>query len=116
MKFIKTKKGLALLATVAVVAIAAVGAYAYFTASGSGSGTVNAGANTTTLALHATWPIGIVPGDGGQTVTFTADNVNPKTDLRLGTISFVSVTSTDAECQAVITANSGQFHMVAVPE
>src|SRR4051794_5973987 len=111
MKFIKTKKGLALLATVAVVAIAAVGAYAYFTASGAGSGTVNAGSNTTTIALHATWPVGIVPGDAGKTVSFTGDNLNPSTSLKVTTIKFASVSSSDPACQAVITANPTQFHM-----
>jgi hypothetical protein len=41
MKFIKSKRGIALLAAAAAVAIAAIAAYAYFTASGSGSGTAN---------------------------------------------------------------------------
>jgi hypothetical protein len=43
MKFIKTKKGISLLAVVALVAIAAVGAYAYFSSSGDGSGTGTVG-------------------------------------------------------------------------
>ena len=38
LKFIKTKKGVAMLATLVVVGAAAFGAYAYFTAGGSGNG------------------------------------------------------------------------------
>ena len=38
MKFIKSKKGLALLAVLAVAVVAAVGAYAYFSSTGHGSG------------------------------------------------------------------------------
>jgi hypothetical protein len=114
MKFIKSKKGIALIAAVVAVAVAAFGAYAYFTTTGSGSGTANAGANTQTITLHASGWLGIVPGDAGQSVSFTADNPNTTTSLRVRTISFASVTSTDSACQAVITANPGQFHMAAV--
>lgn len=39
MKFMKSKKRLALLATLAVALVAAVGAYAYWTSTGSGTGT-----------------------------------------------------------------------------
>ena len=37
MKLIKSKKGLVLLATLAVAVVAAIGAYAYFSKTGSGS-------------------------------------------------------------------------------
>ena len=37
MKLIKSKKGLVLLATLAVAVVAAVGAYAYFTSTGTGT-------------------------------------------------------------------------------
>ena len=43
MKFLMSKKGVALLATLVVAAVAAFGAYAYFTAAGSGSGTASVG-------------------------------------------------------------------------
>jgi hypothetical protein len=46
MKFIKSKKGLALLATLAVAAFAAVGAYAYFTSTGTGTGSASVGTAT----------------------------------------------------------------------
>jgi hypothetical protein len=43
MKFIKSKKGLAVLAVLAVAVISAVGAYAYFTSTGTGTGTGKVG-------------------------------------------------------------------------
>lgn len=43
MKLIKSKKGLALLATLAVAAVAAIGAYAYFTSTGTGTGSAQVG-------------------------------------------------------------------------
>jgi hypothetical protein len=46
MKFIKSKKGLALLATLVVAAAAAFGAYAYFTSTGSGTGSATVGTST----------------------------------------------------------------------
>ena len=45
-QFLKSKKGLILLATLVVAAAAAVGAYAYFTATGSGTGTASVGTST----------------------------------------------------------------------
>jgi hypothetical protein len=45
--FIKSKKGLILLATLVVAAAAAVGGYAYFTSTGSGSGTATVGSAST---------------------------------------------------------------------
>src|SRR2546423_5852004 len=52
-KFIKSKKGLALLATLVVAVAASVGAYAYFTTSGSGSGNAQVG-DATALVINAT--------------------------------------------------------------
>ncbi len=46
MKFIKSKKGFALLAAFAVAVVAAVGAYAYFTATGNGSSTAATGSGS----------------------------------------------------------------------
>ena len=45
-RFIKSKKGIALLATLVVAAVAAIGAYAYFTNAGSGSGTASVGSSS----------------------------------------------------------------------
>ena len=46
MKFIKSKKGIAILASLVVAVAAAVGAYAYFTTSGTGHSTVTIGTPT----------------------------------------------------------------------
>jgi hypothetical protein len=43
MKLIKSKKGLAFLATLVVAVVAAVGAYAYFTSTGNGTGSATVG-------------------------------------------------------------------------
>ena len=79
MKFIKSKKGFALLSAVAVIAISAVGAYAYFTNSGSGTGTAQVGTSTAiTIAGTVTPGVGgLVPG--GNTADATFDVTNPGT-------------------------------------
>jgi hypothetical protein len=92
---------------------AAGAAFAYFTTSGSGTGSTTAG-TASGLTLHASIAGAIVPGDGGQSVTFTADNSNTGAQY-VNTISFVSVTSTDGTCQTFLTANPGQFSMADVP-
>ena len=88
-------------------------AFAYVVQGGSGTGSTTAGTSSS-VAIQATIAGAILPGDGGQSVTFTATNPNA-TSVKVGTISFVSVTSTTTACQAVITANATQFSMVAVP-
>jgi hypothetical protein len=89
-------------------------AFAYFDGSGTGTGDTTAGSGHT-VTLHAT--IGgtsaIVPGDGGQPVTFTADNANA-TSVKVATISFGGVTSGTPDCQTFLTANPGEFTMVTV--
>jgi hypothetical protein len=88
MKFIKTKKGFALLAAVAVVAISAVGAYAYFTSTGAGTGSAAVGTSTA-FVLHGTSASTLYPGTS-SVVTFTADNPGSGNQL-LNTIHLVSV-------------------------
>jgi hypothetical protein len=46
MKFIKSKKGIALLVAVVAVAASAMGAFAYFTQAGSGTGTASVGSSS----------------------------------------------------------------------
>lgn len=114
MQFIKSKKALVLLGVTIAAVVAAVAGYAYFTTTGSGSGDLTAGSNSATIALHATLDDGIVPGDAGTAVTFTGDNPNTTTSLRVGTISFNGVSSSDDACQAVIDAAPSQFSMADV--
>lgn len=113
MRFLRTKKGVALIAVLTVAIAAAVGAYAYFATTGSGSGTATSGsAPTAQITLHASFSSGIVPG-GSESVSFTADNANTTSSERVNTISFGSVTSTGA-CQTFLTANPGEFSMAPV--
>jgi len=58
MKLIKSKKGLVLLATLAVAVVAAVGGYAYFTSSGHGTGTA-------TVGTDSPWTVGQTGSTGG---------------------------------------------------
>jgi hypothetical protein len=114
-KLFSTKKRIAA-GVLAVAIIAATGgiAAAYFTTTGSGTGSTTAGANSGSITLHATIVGNILPGDGGQSVTFKADNSNTTTNLFVTTISFVSVTSSDTGCQSVLTGDPTEFSMAAV--
>jgi hypothetical protein len=77
MKFIKSKKGLVLLATLAVAIAAAVGAYAYWTASGAGSGTAAVGSITSGIQVHQTsTPSGLYPGGPAQALSGDFGNTN----------------------------------------
>jgi hypothetical protein len=88
MKLIKSKKSIALLATLAVAVIAAVGAYAYFTTTGSGSGTATVGTSSN-LVLAGTASATLYPGTSSP-VSFTALN-NSSGHQQLGTIYLASV-------------------------
>ena len=124
-RLFKTKKGLALLATLVVVAAAAVGAYAYFTSSGSGSGSAIAGspAGSVNITLTVGLTAGIVPGSS-EPVSFSATNAGP-TEGIVRTITFGSVTdptdtSTGGACSTYLTTygtgGSSDFSMAAVNE
>ena len=107
-----SKRRVVVSAIVVMLAIASGVAYAYWTSTGSGSGTASALTPSGTLTLHATGFLNISPG-GSKTVTFTADNATGS-DGYVATIVFGSVTSSDVPCQAVLTANAGQFAMPTV--
>lgn len=78
MKFIKSKKGLALLATLAVAAVAAFGAYAYFTSSGNGSGSGKVGSDTAWQVDTSAYTGGpLYPGAGSESIAYTVTNNNP---------------------------------------
>jgi hypothetical protein len=75
MKLIKSKKGVALLAALAVVAVAAVGAYAYFSSTGNGTGTATVG-GTNAVTVNATitgqlFPLAAAPA---HNVSITVSN------------------------------------------
>jgi hypothetical protein len=71
-KFVKSKKGIALLLAIAAVAAAAVGAYAYFTATGTATGGATVGSATPwgVSAINLSGPA-LVPGGAFDTI----DNV-----------------------------------------
>ncbi len=74
-RFIKSKKGIALLATLVVAAVAAFGAYAYFTSTGSGTGTATVGtANNWVVAVSAPTGGPLYPGHGAEDFTYTVTN------------------------------------------
>jgi hypothetical protein len=124
MKFIKSKKGLALLATVAVVAIAAVGALAYFVTGGSGRGTATAGSladSKVAITLTASGFDGIYPGGLAKSVHYTATNASTTTSGFVGTISLVSVTDEGnggnaAACSSYLAANQDDFTLTPEQE
>jgi hypothetical protein len=107
------KRHIILISSAVAVLALAVGAFAYFITTGTGSGTATSGSNSGSLTMVATGFAGILPGDGGKTVTFTASNTSTTTSLRVNTISLTSVTSTGG-CQTFLTANPGQFSMAPV--
>ena len=78
-KFLKSKKGLALLATM-VVAVAAIGAYAYFTSTGSGTGNATVGTDSnwvvgqTSLAGGPLYPDPVIGTGNIETATYTVHN------------------------------------------
>jgi hypothetical protein len=113
MKFIKSKKGLALLATLAVAAIAAVGAYAYFTSTGSGTGTATVGSDSA-------WTVGQTGTSGGALYpdpTIGTGNIQSKaydvTNPSLGNQYLTSVTvqvaNADGSAWASGSCNAGDF-------
>jgi hypothetical protein len=107
-RFITSKKGIALLATLVVAAAAAVGAYAYLTTGGSGSGTATAGSTTNNLVIgtdtNAGSPVSV--GSGllpGQSVAVSYSIYNPNTY----SVKVASVSGTTA--QSVGTCENGPF-------
>jgi len=96
MRFIKSKKGIAILATLAVASIGAFGAYAYLTSTGTGSGTA---ADGSAAALNVTVsPIqgGIVPGVF-ELVTYKIDNPSTYNVVVSGVTATFSQSNSDCQ-------------------
>jgi hypothetical protein len=74
MKLIKSKKGIALLAALAVAVVAAVGAYAYWTTSGSGTGSATTGTNSAVSITQTSTVSGLRPGSPAQALDFDINN------------------------------------------
>jgi hypothetical protein len=73
MKFIKSKKAIALLAVSVAAVVAAVAGYAYFTASGSGTGSATVGNAVNQIVVAGTAPTALTPGNSSA-VSFKAWN------------------------------------------
>ena len=74
MKLIQSKKGVALLAVLAIAVISAVGAYAYFTASGTGTGTATVGSTTAWTVTPNAISGALYPGQGSDPATGEVKN------------------------------------------
>lgn len=107
--FIKSKKGLILLATLVVAAAAAVGAYAWFSSTGHGTGTASVGSVAATGALNVdvTGPTGAADlyptalGDANASIqSFGYAVTNPsESNVYLSTVTIaVDSTSLPAGC------------------
>lgn len=87
-RLIKSKRGIALLATLVVAAAAAVGAYAYFTSTGSGTGTASVGTDTAFSLSGATTGT-LYPGTH-ENVAITVTNSGGG-NQQLGTITLTAI-------------------------
>jgi hypothetical protein len=73
-KFLTSKKGIALFATMVVAIAAAVSAYAYFTSTGAGTGTATVGDASNEVYVSGSTTGTLYPGGPARTVSFTAKN------------------------------------------
>jgi len=76
LRFFKSKKGIALLATLVVAAVAAVGAYAYFDTGATGTGTAQTGVPTALTITQEGTISGLLPGGPAAPIDFTVNNPN----------------------------------------
>jgi hypothetical protein len=89
MKFIKSKKALALLAGMIVAIVASVGAFAYFTAGGSGTGSASVGSSTG-FTVNGDVSDALYPAGPGVTVPVTVTN-NGSGAQKAGSVSLDSI-------------------------
>jgi hypothetical protein len=78
-RFIKSKKGIALLATLVVAAAAAIGAYAYFTSTGTGTGSATVGSASNWVVgetSHTGGPLYPDPAPGGTNIVTENYSIN----------------------------------------
>jgi hypothetical protein len=95
-KFLMSKKGLVLLATMVVAVATAVGAYAYWTQGGSGSGSATAGTTTdVTVNQTSVTASTLYPGGPSEALsgTFTNPNASP---VNIGSVTAVVSSITGA--------------------
>ena len=108
-RFLKSKKGIALLATLAVAAMA-TGAAAFFTATGTGSGTASVGDAANNIYVSATTAGTLRPAGPAGTLSFSAKNFADFSQ----SISSIHATSVSA-CEDAWTAPDLSAYPVATP-
>ena len=85
-KFLMSKKGIALLATLVVAVAASVGAYAYFTATGTGQGTATVGTDSGLPISAVTFGNTLYPG-GKSPVSFTITNSSANSAITVAQVA-----------------------------
>jgi hypothetical protein len=114
MKLIKSKKGIALLATLAVAVVAAVGAYAYWTASGTGSGTASVGTDAGVTINNFGFSGALYPGHS-VTVTFDIVNNSANTKAKVGkVVADTSGGNTNGISGLPVGCSAADFHFADV--
>ncbi len=108
-RFLKSKKGIALLATVVVAAMAS-GAFAFFTATGTGSGTASVGDAANNIYVSATTSGTLRPHGPAGTLSFSAKNFADFSQA----ISSIHATSVSA-CEVAWTTPDLSAYPVATP-
>jgi hypothetical protein len=103
-KFLKSKKGIALLATMIVAVAATVSAYAYFTDSGAGTGSATVGTSST-VSLAGTITGTLYPAGDPAGVSVLVQNTGSGSQY-VDTITLASIT-TDAGHSACDLSVSG---------
>jgi hypothetical protein len=106
LRFLRTKKGIALLATLVVAAGAAVAAYAYFTTGASGTASAGVGGPTALTIAQKGTISDLLPGGPAAPVDFTIHN---PTAGDLG-VNYVLVQVTGTNAGAACTAANFQVN------
>jgi hypothetical protein len=100
LRFLKSKKGLALVVAVVAVAASAVAAYAFFTAAGSGTATAGTGGPTALTVNQVGSITGLLPGGPAAPVDFSIHNPTAGDEGFGDVIVTVTGTTAGAACPA----------------
>jgi hypothetical protein len=111
-RLFKSKKGIALLATLVVAAAGAVAGYAYFTASGSGTGTAHVG-TASSIAITGSVASDLYPGYS-QAFPITVSNPGAGHQY-VGTVTLSGVVPSLGGTNNSANCTPGDFTMAPVP-
>ena len=114
-RILKSKKGIALLATLALAIGGGGAALAYFTDAGSGTGTASVGSSTQFTVYGTVSGSSLYPGAAGVTVPITVTN-NGSGSQKVGTVTLDSITADAGHASCITTLNaSGSAFTFANP-